>query len=228
MSAILSGGVSDYRITAPVPSLEKQLECLKEGYPSLSLEIANVGRLPHNAEGWFAFPNIWKNHHALTGNYGNFVVQIFDLIRKKQDGGFCNCFRDFDSSRLRQTTFAEAVLRKISEEQGYPDILVIAAQFGLLHRNLDACQARALMYEQKQFPLGLFAIGNMLLVSPNRLQSKYDLGIDCVGDEYIMKENVAHGYFPSLCFHDGVRNLIASPVVRNSDFYGAVSGFIPD
>ena len=164
-----------------------QVEVLKKLFPELgdNPTVGNLaGDVPNGAEGKFALPNVWRPEPVLTGNYNDNVVRVLDLIKKDRDGAFYN-YRDgqLGPERLRQSARAEATMRKLSEEQGHPDILVIAAQFGLQHRGRSVRRAREVMIDQGQYGLGAFAIGVMLLTHPKRLQHYDDLWIDCAGDE---------------------------------------------
>ncbi len=167
-------------------SLADQVVRLKTLYPQFKdVTVADPGELPKGAEGWFAIPNIWKDGSLLSGSYNDNVVQVLDLIKQDRNGKFYN-YRDgqLGPERLRQSARTESAMRKLSEEQGHPDILVIAAQFGLQHRGRSVRRAREVMVDQGQYGLGTFAIGVMLLTHPNRLQHYDDLWIDCAGDEF--------------------------------------------
>ena len=167
-------------------SLADQVARLKTLYPQLKdAGVADSGELPKGAEGWFAIPNIWKDDSLLTGNYNDSVKRVLDLIKQDRDGAFYN-YRDgqLGPERLRQSARTESAMRKLSEEQGHPNILVIAAQFGLTHRGRSVRRAREVMVDQGQYGLGAFAIGVMLLTHSNRLQHYDDLWIDCAGDEF--------------------------------------------
>ena len=84
---------------------------------------------------------------------------------------------------LRRSANAEQSIRDLSESQGNPDILIIAAQFGMRHRGRSVRRVRALM-DSGEFGLSTFAICCMLLTHPERLRQDNDLCIDCAGDEF--------------------------------------------
>lgn len=165
-----------------------QVEMLKKKFPELgdSPTVGNLaGDVPNGAEGKFAIPNLWRPEPVLTGTYNDNVVRVLNLIKQDRNGKFYN-YRDgqLGPERLRQSARAEATMRKLSEEQGHPDILVIAAQFGLTHRGRSVRRAREVMVDQGQYGLGAFAIGVMLLTHPKRLRYCNELWIDCAGDEF--------------------------------------------
>lgn len=63
------------------------------------------------------------------------------------------------------------------------DILIIPAQFGLLHRGKSARRAQA-TFQRKEFGLGIVAVSAMLLTHPERKEIAGRLWINCIGDEY--------------------------------------------
>jgi hypothetical protein len=210
--------------------LADQVTRLKELYPQLEgAEVADPGELPKGAEGWFAIPNIWKDNSPVPGTYNDNVVRVLDLIKQDRDGAFYN-YRDgqLGPKHLRQSARTEATMRKLSEEQGHPDILVIAAQFGLTHRGRSVRRAREVMVDQGQYGLGSFAVGVMLLTHPERLQRYDDLWIDCAGDEF--DDPVADGRFgraPVFGFNDGGVKFGAFWADYADDRYGSASGVLP-
>src|SRR5262249_34336611 len=54
----------------------------------------------------------------------------------------------------------------------------------ILHRGRSVHTAREVMGRRRQFVLGAFAVGIMLLAHPERLQHNDDLWSYCAGDEY--------------------------------------------
>ena len=209
-----------------------QVEVLKKLFPELgdNPTVGNLaGDVPNGAESKFALPNVWRPELVLTGNYNDHVVGVLGLIKQDRDGKFYN-YRDgqLGPERLRQSARTESAMRKVSEEQGHPDILVIAAQFGLTHRGRSVRRARKVMVAQDQYGLGAFAIGVMLLTHPQRLQHYDDLWIDCAGDEF--DDPGADDRFdraPRFKFRGGEVRFGSSHVDYAVDFYGSVSGFLP-
>jgi len=209
-----------------------QVEVLKKLFPELgdNPTVGNLaGDVPNGAEGKFALPNVWRPEPVLTGNYNDNVVRVLDLIKKDRDGAFYN-YRDgqLGPERLRQSARAEETMRKLSEEQGHPDILVIAAQFGLQHRGRSVRRAREVMIDQGQYGLGAFAIGVMLLTHPKRLQHYDDLWIDCAGDEFDDPDaDDRFDLVPGFKFFDGEVRFDAYWTDYANDRYGSASGVIP-
>ena len=209
-----------------------QVKVLKAQYPQLG-DNPTVGGEPGDvlkgAEGWFALPNLWRPEPALSGTYNDHVVGVLDLIKQDRNGKFHN-FRDgqLGPERLRQSAVTEAAMRKLSEEQGHPDILVVACQFGITHRGRSVRRAREVMVDQNQFGLGAFAVGIMLLTHPDRLKHLDDLWIDCAGDEFNDPDADARFvHAPRFGFDDGRVKFGALHVGHAHDSYGSVSGFLP-
>jgi len=167
--------------------LAEQVARLKELYPQLKdAEVPEQGELPAGAEGWFAIPNVWKEDSLLTGTCNDSVVQMLERVKKDRDGNFHNYHEgQLGTDRLRQSARSETAWKKISEAQGHPDILVIAAQFGLQHRGRSVRRAREVMVDQNQFELGAFTVGIMLLTHPDRLKHCNDLWIDCAASGFL-------------------------------------------
>jgi len=220
------GYLSGYK---PKP-LAEQVTRLKELYPQLKdVEVPEQGELPAGAEGWFAIPNVWKEDSLLTGTYNDSVVQMLERVKKDRDGNFHN-YREgqLGTDRLRQSARSEMAWKKISEAQGHPDILVIAAQFGLQHRGRSVRRAREVMVDQNQFGLGAFAVGIMILTHPDRLKHYDDLWIDCAGDEFDDPDaDVRFDHAPCFLFSDGGVRFDTIWADDASGFYGSASGVLP-
>lgn len=209
-----------------------QVEMLKKKFPELgdSPTVGNLaGDVPNGAEGKFAIPNLWRPEPVLTGTYNDNVVRVLNLIKQARNGKFYN-YRDgqLGPERLRQSARAEATMRKLSEEQGHPDILVIAAQFGLTHRGRSVRRAGEVMVDQGQYGLGVFAIGVMLLTHPERLQHYNDLWIDCAGDEFDDPDaGDRFGRAPSFLFYVGRVRFDTRWTDDAYAYYGSASGVRP-
>ena len=211
-------------------SLAAQIARLKELYSQLKdVEVPEQGELPAGAEGWFAIPNVWKEDSLLTGSYNDLVVQMLERIKKDRDGNFYN-YREgqLGTDRLRQSARSEAAWKKISADQGHPDILVIAAQFGITHRGRSVRRTREVMVDQNQFGLGAFAVGIMVLTHPNRLEHYDDLWIDCAGDEFDDPDaDDRFDHAPYFKFNDGKVRFGAVRVGYADGSFGSASGVLP-
>ena len=210
--------------------LADQTKRLKELYPQLKdAEVPEQGELPAGAEGWFAIPNVWKEDSLLTGTYNDLVVQMLERVKKDRNGNFRNYSEgQLGTDRLRQSARSEAAWKKISADQGHPDILVIAAQFGITHRGRSVRRAREVMADQNQFGLGAFAVGIMILTHPDRLKHPKDLWIVCSGDE--LDNPGADDRFdltPFFWFFVDKVRFDKVHVVHTDHGYGSASGCLP-
>ena len=185
------------------------------------LQVAD-GKLPEDAEGWFLVPR-WEK---IAPTYGEAVQKVLDLIKKTRGGRFYN-YREgrIGPQFLRQSEKSAAAWRKIGEEQKDHDVLVVPAQFGLLHRGRSVRRAREVMFDN-QFGLGAFAIGIMLLTHPERLQHYDDLWIDCAGDEHSPGGDGVFSDAPIFIFYDGKVEFDANDCGHYDEYYGSASGFL--
>mgnify|MGYP001576985578 CR=1 FL=1 len=181
--------------------------------------------LPENseAEGYFAIPR-WE---SVAPTYGEAVQKVLNLIKQTRNGKFHN-YREnqIGPKYLQQSEKSAKAFQKIGEEQKGYDILVVPAQFGILHRGRSVRRAREVM-RAFQFGLGAFAIGIMLLTHPERLRHYDDLWIDCAGDEFAPG---AGGFFsdaPLFGFYDSGVVFRAGRVGNADGYYGSASGFLP-
>jgi len=141
-------------------------------------------KLPKHAEGWFAIPNWVKNPKIFGTTYSEALLKVLATIKQTRNGKFYN-YRDgqLDEQRLRQSARTQKFWQELSEAQGNPDILIVAAQFGIRHRGRSVRRVREVFVEN-EFGFGAFATGIMLILFPERLKHYDDLWIDCAGDEF--------------------------------------------
>jgi hypothetical protein len=121
-----------------------------------------------------------------------------------------------------RSVLAEAIL---AEQQPGNDILVVAAQAGLLHRGCSARRSRVVM-AGNEFGLGALAVGCMLLTHPERLSSSETLMIDCAGDEYSLRGD---GHFDRVPLYDFDISGIEFSIFyedRARNLWGTPSGFV--
>ena len=122
---------------------------------------------------------------------------------------------------LRQSERSKLAEKILADQQQGNDILVIAAQAGMLHRGCSARRTRVAM-AGNEFGLGVFAIACILLTHPERLSAEDTLMIDCGGDEYSMRGDCTFDRVPlfdydiagiefSIFYEDRARNLWGTP-----------------
>ena len=184
--------------------------------------------LPKHAEEWFAIPNWMKNPKIFGVTYSEALGKVLTTITHARDGKFYN-FREgqIDEKRLRQSARTQKFFADLSKAQGDPDILIVAAQFGIRHRGRSARRARE-VFLGNEFGLGAFAVGIMLLTHPERLMNYDDLWIDCAGDEF--DEAITAVRFdraPCFCFYGGGVGFGTCWSDGAIDDYGSASAFGP-
>jgi hypothetical protein len=166
-----------------VQPVEAQVSALRKIFPSLGNCQEKLGRipLPDEPEGWFAIPR-WQ---ALAPTYGEAVEKAIAALAARRK--FSNRIAErLGEAYLRQTERARLAEKTIADQQSNNDILVVAAQAGMLYRGSSARRTRAIL-TINEFALGAFAIACILLTHPERLSASETLMIDCGGDEYSLR-----------------------------------------
>ena len=194
-----------------------------------SIEKGEVA-LPMNTEGWFAILNWIKNPTIFGATYGEALQKVLDTIKTTRNGKFYN-YRDgqLGPERLRQSKHTEKFFRELAEAQGNPDILIVAAQFGIRHRGRSVRRAREVIVSTSgEFGLGAFAVGIMILTHPERLMNYDDLWIDCAGDEFDDPDSdVRFVHAPYFFFNDGKVKFASPTIGRAHEVFGSASGVVP-
>ena len=214
--------VSGYRRPKAITG---QVNALRRIFPDIGFanELLEQQPLPRHAEGWFAIPR-WE---AVAPTYSESVEKVLAALAERC-GGNCINYREgkLGDRYFRQTDATRAAFQKLGDEQKGCDILVLAAQFGLLHRGRSVRRARAMM-RFNEFGLGAFAVGIMLLTHPERLQHYDDLWIDCAGDEYSPDGDGIFKNSPYFGFYGGWLEFQTGRFEDANDLYGSASGFLP-
>lgn len=198
---------------------------LRQIFPGIGFADESLVRrpLPQSAEGWFAIPR-WE---TLAPSYGEAVEKVLAALSDRC-GGNCINYREgkLGERYFRQTDASWIAFQKLDEEQKGHDILVMAAQFGIVHRGRSVRRARAMM-RFNEFGLGAFAVAIMLLTHPERLQHYDDLWIDCAGDEYSPDGDGNFENTPYFGFYGGWLEFQTGRFEDANDLYGSASGFLP-
>ncbi len=122
---------------------------------------------------------------------------------------------------LRQSERTKLAEKILAEQQEGSDLLVVAAQAGMLHRGSSARRTRVAM-AGNEFGLGIFAFACILLTHPERLSTGDTLMVDCGGDEYSVRGDYTFDRVPlfdydlsgiefSIFYEDRARNLWGTP-----------------
>jgi hypothetical protein len=212
------GSNRTYPPTYHVKPVEAQVTELRKLFPSLGNCMEKLARKPllEGAEAWFAIPR-WQ---ALAPTYNEAVEIVLAVLATKRK------FQNRIVGRLGQIYLRQSERSKLAEkiladQQQGQDFMVMAAQFGMLHRGCSARRARVAM-AGNEFGLGVFAVACMLLTHPERLSIEDTLMIDCGGDEYSMRGDYTFDRVPlfdydisgiefSIFYEDRSRNLWGTP-----------------
>jgi len=180
----------------------------------------SLPELPEGAEGYFAIPK-WQ---AVTKDYGKAMEKVLALIGKSRT---LKNWREgqLGEKYLCQSERTEQMFAKFCEKQN-GDIIIIPAQFGLLHRGRSVRRARE-VFAGNEFGLGSFAIGCMLLTHPEREQVWEQLHIDCSGDEYAPVGDGKFVFAPIFYWYDGKLHFSTYWANIAGGQYGSASGFVP-
>ena len=207
-----------YPPTYRVKPIEAQVTELRKFFPSLGTCMEKLARrqLPEGAEAWFAVPR-WQ---ALAPTYNEAVEMVIGLVASRRR------FQNRIAGRLgpiylRQSERSQLASRILADQQQGNDILVVAAQAGMLHRGCSARRARVAM-AGNEFGAGVFAVACILLTHPERLSAAETLMIDCGGDEYSVRGDYTFDRVPlfdynlsgiefSIFYEDRARNLWGTP-----------------
>jgi len=207
-----------YPPTYRVRPVEAQVSELRRVFPSLGACNERLARkpLPEGAEAWFAIP-CWQ---ALAPTYNRAVELLLEALAAKRKISN-RIIGKMGDEFLRQTERSKLAETILSDQQPGNDILVVAAQAGILHRGSSARRTRVAM-EINEFGLGAFACGCMILTHPERLSASETLMIDCSGDEYSVRGDRCFDRVPlfdyglggiefSIFYEDRARNLWGTP-----------------
>ncbi|MGP8270851.1 MAG: hypothetical protein ACLQLH_12335 [Terracidiphilus sp.] len=207
-----------YPPTYRVRPVEAQVTALKSHFPGLASCMEKLGRrpLPDGAEAWFVIPR-WQ---SLAQTYNEAVQRALEILATKRR--FSNrIIGRLGPEYLRQSERTKLAEKILAEQQEGSDLLVVAAQAGLLHRGSSARRTRIAM-AGNEFGMGVFAFACMLLTHPERLSSGDTLMVDCGGDEYSMRGDYTFDRVPlfdydlsgiefSIFYEDRARNLWGTP-----------------
>lgn len=205
--------------------LQTQIETLRDHFSQFSLKCKNWNDawegslLPNGSEGWFAIPQ-WEK---IAPSYERAVEMVLDAIASTRKVYNC-CKEMLGSNFLRQRERTTRMLRTLNDKYVVDDILIIPAQFGKRHVGRSARRVCEI-FESREFGLGAFAVGCMLLTNPDRITNYEDLFITCPGDE-----SARGGRFdsvPVFCVSGGGIRFDTLPSKHFGNGWGAISGFLP-
>ncbi|HME57680.1 MAG TPA: hypothetical protein VKF63_05035 [Terracidiphilus sp.] len=212
------GSNRTYPLTYRERPVEAQVTELKKCFPTLGSCMEKLARKPllEGAEAWFAIPR-WQAVASSYNDAAEMALEILATRRKFQNRVIGRLGPTF----LRQSERSMLAEKILADQQQGRDILVLAAQFGMLHRGCSARRARVAM-AGNEFGLGAFAVTCMLLTHPERLSAEDTLMIDCGGDKYSVRGDITFDRVPlfdydiagiefSIFYEDRSRNLWGTP-----------------
>ena len=216
------GSNRTYPPTYRVRPVEAQVTELKKHFPSLGSCLEKLARKPllEGAEAWFAIPR-WQ---ALAPTYNEAVEMVLGVLATKRK--FQNrIVGRLGPTYLRQSERSKLAEKVLADQQQGQDFMVLAVQFGMLHRGCSARRARVAM-AGNEFGLGTFAVACMLLTHPERLSSEDTLMIDCGGDEYSVRGDYTFDRVPLLDFDISGIEFSIFYEDRSRNLWGTPSGFL--
>jgi hypothetical protein len=202
--------------------VEAQVTELKKHFPMLGGCLEKLARKPllEGAEAWFAIPR-WQ---ALASTYSDAVEMALEVLATKRK--FHNRIIDrLGPAYLRQSERSKLAEKILADQQQGQDFLVLAAQFGMLHRGCSARRARVVM-AGNEFGLGAFAVACMLLTHSERLSAEDTLMIDCGGDEYSVRGDTTFDRVPLFDFDISGIEFSIFYEDRSRNLWGTPSGFL--
>lgn len=128
-----------------------------------------------------------------------------------------------DCERLAPKT--AAVYAEMENVPG--DVVVLAAQTGLLHRGKSVRRARV-VFGAKEFGLDSFVVGCIILTHPERLNDPNVLWIDCAGSERAPRAGDAFAGVSYWSFDDGRLEFSSDRISPPNGDYGSASGVRPE
>jgi hypothetical protein len=216
------GSNRTYPPTYKVRPVEAQVTALRKFFPSLGNCLEKLARKPllEGAEAWFALPR-WE---ALAPTYNEAVEMALEVLATKRK--FQNrIVGRLGPTYLRQGERSKLAKKILADQQQGNDILVVAAQAGMLHRGCSARRARIRM-AGNEFGMGVFDVACLLLTHPERLSTDETLMIDCGGDEYSVRGDYAFDRVPLFDFDIAGIEFSIFYEDRSRNLWGTPSGFL--
>jgi hypothetical protein len=216
------GSNRTYPPTYKVRPAEAQVTELRKFFPSLGSCMEKLARKPllEGAEAWFAIPR-WE---ALAPTYNEAVEMVLGVLATKRK--FQNrIIGRLGPTYLRQGERSKLAKKILADQQQGNDILVVAAQAGMLHRGCSARRARVRM-AGNEFSLGVFDMACLLLTHPERLSTDETLMIDCGGDEYSVRGDYTFDRVPLFDFDIAGIEFSVFYEDRSRNLWGTPSGFL--
>lgn len=150
---------------------QEMLKGIEEGSISLNDE----------ASGWYVFPH-WS---IIAASYLDAVKVVFSLLKQANDGAFeYPTLEKYKTANYKyhtvfETKLKEQAITKLQQNQR-AKMLLLPVQFGV-----DTTNRPVTSMDQKNFGLGLYETGIILLTHPEYLERAEDPRINMFGDSFI-------------------------------------------
>lgn len=129
-----------------------------------------------------------------------------------------------DAAHLKESEEKIAAFKTLPVEDNF---ITLKVQTGTKYKGKSVKEARKLIAENKEIPLGAFEVASILLTHPELLTKYEDLWIDCPGDEYRPGAVGDFSGAPVLCWHDGGLGFCEFCVGAADERFGSASAFLP-
>jgi hypothetical protein len=200
--------------------------------PTQALGFAEkLPALPKSAEGWFAIPKVSavaEKHFAgvvgVASQYCEAVLLTHTMIKSSRT--FFN-YREGEiiPAKLRLHLRTANALAQLAEDQP-GDIMIIAAQLGMLHKGKSVNRANE-TFIANEFGLDPFSGCCIALTHPERLVRTEELDMDLPGGEF--SPGAVGSFSRAACLYFGDDEvLFGAGDLSYADWcYGSASGFVP-
>ncbi len=179
----------------------------------------HLSDVPEGADGLVIIPKPCR----VANSYNEAVVLMTELMAKNRKDWHNYRGGKLGPEYLRLTEKTKQVIIRLEKETP-GDYLVIPVQTGLRHRGRSMRRANV-MFIDREFGLGSYEIGIILLTHPERLREPEHLGIDCAGCDY---SPCANGdFFRVLDFRQSIDGLRFGCWANSAlQHFGSASGFV--
>jgi hypothetical protein len=165
------------RYAGPQPLVE-QIQSLASAFgldPVLALAYAaNLPPLPDGAEAWFAV----VNDDLPVDRHRSAAARV---LQKLTQLGIYGPYTESDTVGLETVPRTNYKFGTVDDQQGWSQILIVAAQLGRRHAGRSVNRAEALLTES-EYGLTVAQVGSIVLNHPGLVHGRMALDLVCLGD----------------------------------------------
>lgn len=177
---------------------------------------------PPYTDGFFAFPR-WKKFAA---TYGEAVELVLALIASRQP--LRNLYQgSFGADYFRRYPNTSKMMGRVGNRQNQlssANITIAPFQSGIHYAGRSPRRVRAIL-PPREFGLGAFEAGCILLSYPTREVWWEHLHIDCPGDEVSPEANGNFSGVPTFAYFDGALEFSIDSSTRVAKCFGSATAF---